>query len=156
MKPQLQRYQSGFGNYGDCHRTCVAMILNMDRDDVPHFMEDLRPGLPATDPASIACEQREAEWLAERGLATTSIPFLPETTLDTILWQLRHTARGAVLLGCGTDAGDHSVVIYEGEIHNPHPNLPITGPMLDGHWWLTFYIVGPNFDPACWCKELRS
>lgn len=42
MKPQTQAtpMRTGpNGESGDCFRTCVAMILDMDRDDVPNFME---------------------------------------------------------------------------------------------------------------------
>ena len=139
MTPQRQLYRDvRQGGHGDCHRTCIAMILDMDRDDVPHFMEHCAPGLPADHPDSIAAEEAERAWLAQRGLAPVSVPFSGDMPLDQLVEQFRRTARGsAVILGCtSSSGGNHSVVLHDGQIHNPNYS-EVVGPMLDGMWWVT-------------------
>jgi len=147
MKPQTQKYQFGEG-FGDCHRTCIAMILNMDRDSVPHFMIDLPPGTPADDLRSKDCTAAEIAWLAQFNLSLVSIPIIGSALLDDVIWQLQMTSHAPVILGCGTIAGNHSVVIHEGIVYNPHPALQITGPMADGFWWITIYSPNDNWGYA--------
>ncbi len=122
------------------------MILNMDRDDVPHFMEHLTPEHAPDSPESLACTRAELDWLAQHGLTFISVPFNGSYTLDELLAQLRGTGDDApVVLGCNTSAGvNHSVVIWRGEVYNPSA-VEITGPMNDGLWWITVYSVGPNW-----------
>lgn len=143
MRPQLQ---SIHGNdierqvYGDCHRTCIAMILDLDRDEVPHFMSDCPPGLPPDDPRSQAAEQAERDWLLARGLVPVYVPYTGDLALTTLLDQLKIVARGtAVILGCTSGrGGNHSVVVYDGLVYNPNEGI-IVGPMQDGMWWVTIY-----------------
>ncbi len=143
---QLNRFGMGNGQTGDCHRTCIAMILNMHRDDVPHFMDGVPPGLPADHPLSLAAEKREVDWLAKRRLTPVSVPFPGEFPLDLLLEQYKALAKDSpFILGCTSGLGTaHSVVIHKGEVYNPNDGY-IDGPMPDGHWWLTFYAVGPKW-----------
>lgn len=143
MKPQLQSIRdndAAAGTFGDCHRTCIAMILDLDRDEVPHFMADCPPGLPPDDPRSVASERAERAWLAGRGLVPVYVPYPGELPLTTLLEQLKVTARGtAVVLGCTSGRGyNHSVVVYEGLVYNPNQGI-ILGPMQDSMWWVTIY-----------------
>jgi len=41
MRPQKQKFahKPDEGVFGDCFRTALAAILDLDRDDVPHFNE---------------------------------------------------------------------------------------------------------------------
>jgi hypothetical protein len=148
VRPQRQAitHDEGRGQFGDCHRTCIAMILNMDRDNVPHFMDGCSNDWPRDHPAWEAAERAEIEWLAQHGLAPISIPYSGELPLADLLAQLERTSRGApVVLGCTSSNGfDHSVVVHEGRIHNPNLST-VAGPMRDGMWWLTIYSVGPNW-----------
>jgi hypothetical protein len=139
MTPQLQRYRFGNeeGVFGDCHRTCIAMILDMDRDDVPHFMDGVHPH---DQEAQFEAEQAEKRWLAERGLAPVYIPFDGKLPLQQLLDQFSGAAHNvAVILGCTSGNGvSHSVVVYAGQVFNPNEGV-ITGPMKDGFWWITIY-----------------
>jgi hypothetical protein len=148
MKPQLQKYlyNDGSGQYGDCHRTCIAMILNMDRDDVPHFMADVPYGCVPGDERSKAAEQLENDWLAARNLATVNWGYDgATTTLEQVIEVVCRLARSPVILGCQSqNRCDHSVVLWEGEIYNPNGG-EIAGPMKDGFWWITAIAVGPNW-----------
>jgi len=63
-KPQHQRFmaQAAPEHRGDCWRTAIAILLGLDRDDVPNFIEaDYWVG--ATE-----------EWLAERGWLWRDVP----------------------------------------------------------------------------------
>lgn len=147
MRPQLQKYINGTdGQSGDCHRTCIAMILNMDRDEVPHFMVNVPPRCPPDDPRSKESVQLELEWLAQHGLTVVNVPFPGDTDIAHLLESLSVLANDApVVLGCSAPNGNHSVVVWRGEIYNP-TNGVIVGPQeLTGFWWLTIYSVGPNW-----------
>jgi hypothetical protein len=144
VTPQKQRYRFAqhAGMFGDCHRTCIAMVLDMHRDDVPHFMAEVPPDLPADHPTSVAALDAEVRWLERRGLAPVSIPFPGDNTLEELLQVMSKLAHGApVLLGCTSSNGsNHSVVIHDGVVHNPNDGS-IAGPMRDGFWWVTVYGV---------------
>jgi hypothetical protein len=148
MKPQLQSIRGNDPEralFGDCHRTCIAMILDLDRDEVPHFMAECPPGLPPDDPRSQAAEQAERDWLLGRGLVPVYVPYPGDLPLTTLLEQLKVTARDtAVILGCKSGRGsNHSVVVYDGLVYNPNEGF-IAGPMTDGMWWVTIYAHATN------------
>lgn len=148
MRPQLQAirtYDPDAGLYGDCHRTCIAMILDMDRDDVPHFMDGVPKNCPPEHPASTRAERLEREWLAERGLTPVYVAYPGDVTLDELMHVLSvMVPEAAVILGCTSSSGsNHSVVYYQGRIYNPNTNQ-IDGPMQDGMWWITIYARATN------------
>jgi hypothetical protein len=158
MKPQLQKYtrnNAEQNEFGDCHRTCIAMILNMSRDHVPHFMHGVDPATPADDPVWQRCEQEELAWLRKRGLTTVHVPLPGETELKTVLEQYKVLGCGApFILGCTSSNGcNHSVVVHDGQVFNPNDGH-IRGPMQDGIWWLTIYSVGPNWRSPRWQDRL--
>jgi hypothetical protein len=160
VRPQKQRYTRNnvaAGEFGDCHRTCIAMILNMHRDDVPHFMDGVDPATPIDDPAWQRCEDAEVAWLHERGLTVVNVPFPGETNPGDVVEMMSNLAHGApVVLGCTSINGcNHSVVICDGKVHNPNDGH-IAGPMRDGFWWLSIYSVGPNWRSPSWRDRLRS
>jgi hypothetical protein len=156
MRPQLQKFRGSQvdGQFGDCYRTCVAMILNMDRDDVPHFAEDVPPGTPGDDPLTHDSFDREREWAAQHGLSMVSIPFPGEVPLETLLEQFGgHGRPGAapVILNCSLVPGGapHAVVMFEQRIYDPL-GLPEDWrryPTPDGFWWVQIYTVGANWMP---------
>jgi hypothetical protein len=148
VRPQKQRYQGrGDGEFGDCHRTCIAMILNMRRDDVPHFMDGMSSETPPDDPAWTRCEDEEIAWLSKRGLTAVNVAFPSENDVATLIEMMSNLAHGApfILGGTASNGAHHSVVVHEGVIYNPNDNAPLTGPQQNGYWWLTIYSVGPNW-----------
>jgi hypothetical protein len=155
---QRQRFARHAGLVGDCHRTCIAMILNMNRDDVPHFMAKLTPDMPADHPLCKEAEQAEIKWLRPYGLVPVNVAYPGETPLETVLELTKQLMHGApVILGCRSGNGcNHSVVIWDGRVYNPNDGF-IAGPMNDGYWWLTIYSVGPNWDGRPnWLDRLRE
>lgn len=142
MTPQLQRYRTAAdGAYGDCYRTCLAMVLDMDRDDVPHFGADLKPGTPVDDPRHIACDQAERAWLADHGVVPLLFPFHAEMGLPALADQIMcHNQGGATIIMCSLDGiCNHVVVAYGGKLYDPlghiHPAryMPCVG---DGFYWM--------------------
>ena len=155
MRPQLQaiRHAEADGQFGDCHRTCIAMILDLDRDEVPHFMDGVPNTADAEAPESKAAEQAERDWLAARGLVPIHWGYDGSTPLSEVLAVLERTTRGsAVILGCTSGRGfNHSVVVYEGRVYNPAGGGgTIAGPMRDGYWIVTAYahLTQPIADPV--------
>jgi hypothetical protein len=143
MRPQLQSirdHNEDSSQFGDCHRTCIAMILDLDRDEVPHFMDGVPMNAPADSPEYLAAEAAERAWLAERGLTPVYVAYDGSIGLDELLTVLAVTVKdAAVILGCTSSSGvNHSVVYYRGSIYNPNINT-IAGPMRDGFWWVTIY-----------------
>jgi len=143
VRPQLQAirtYDPDAGLYGDCHRTCIAMILDMDRDEVPHFMDGVPKNAASDSPECVRAELDERAWLATQGLTPVNVAYPGDLSLAQLMELLAFVTReAAVIVGCTSSSGtNHSVVYYQGRIFNPNTNT-IVGPMKDGMWWITIY-----------------
>jgi hypothetical protein len=81
MKFQKQKFKHApaNGTIGDCHRTCVAMMLDLDRDEVPHWTEENWENVPIT------CELEKA-WLKERGYAPLYLKIFAPTVDEVLNW----------------------------------------------------------------------
>lgn len=152
MKPQKQlfRHRPQDGVYGDCHRTAIAIVLDLDAADVPHFMDASAYAGSAED-AHDRCEA----WLNERGIATINILFpgaVPVEEILTTIAACNPRGRPAFILGGTSKNGvNHSVVACDGEIVcDPSQNdSGIVGPCDDGFYWLTFFgHLDATKDPA--------
>lgn len=139
MKPQKQlfRHQPADGVFGDCHRTAIAIVLDLEAKDVPHFMD----GGQAAEAAHKACEA----WLNARGISTITMLFDGATLLKDILSTVagvnRHSKPTYLLLGTSRSRVNHCVVCCAGRIVCD-PSLDdsgIIGPCEDGYYWLTFF-----------------
>jgi len=123
------------------------MVLDLDRDDVPHFMEHVPPGQGATEPESMAAEQAERDWVAQRGLSIINVPIDGDATLDMVLASLGTWVRDtAVVLGGRSERGNcHSVVFYRGRVYDPSgPGCRLVGPQPSGFWFVTIYARATN------------
>lgn len=142
MKPQkqLNRHRPAEGVYGDCHRTALAIVLNMDAKDVPHFMD----GTPGTGNAEDAHDRIEA-WLNARGICTINVLFPGEVPRDEVLQTVSLTNHRSVpvfiLGGMSKNGVNHSVVCCDGKIacDPSQDDSGIVGPCDDGFYWLTFF-----------------
>lgn len=141
MKPQkqLNRHRPEEGIYGDCHRTALAVILDMDAKDVPHFMDQR-----AWSNGEAAHDAIEA-WLNERGICTINVLYPGTMDLDDILSTIalcNHRSWPAYILGGQSrNKVNHSVVCCDGKIACD-PSLDdsgIVGPCDDGFYWVTFF-----------------
>lgn len=130
---QKFRHKPDEGIFGDCARTVLACLLELPRDDVPHFYE------VENDPDFHAKMDR---WLADRGLDRISIVFNGDQTVEEVLRSvsflnpcLRFQLMGTSKTGC-----NHVVICKDGKIdHDPSiNNSGIVGPCNDGFYWIEF------------------
>ncbi|HQS18813.1 phosphoadenosine phosphosulfate reductase family protein [Reyranella sp.] len=154
MKPVKQRYGSSDSKleFGDCLRACIASVLELPLDDVPHFTW----GAMAERHATV----REAwgslrMWLRARniGLLTYDIPC--STLPEALAWcHLRNPDAHLILGGMGRGGQGHVCVIHKGAIvHEPTPRGDDDGPSLvgpapDGDWAGKFVALAFEYRPT--------
>jgi len=146
VTPQLQKYRTreqaeADGTHGDCYRTCLAMVLDVDRDAVPHFMGDVPPGTPTDDPRHIESVQAERAWLREHhDVVPVCTAFDPaRMDLHDIAGQFHaHSPDVAAILMCSLGGpANHVVVSYGGRLYDPLGDVDPASyrPCIDGLWW---------------------
>lgn len=135
MKPQRQLIEHcpEEGRYGDCQRTCVAAILDMDAADVPHFC-DYGERRPRDHPEN--WEKLQNAWLAERGLGTFTIAYSGRASFEQVMeWTSKQSPTvPMILMGKSRSGGNHVVVVLNGEIVCDPSGNGIVGPSLDNTW----------------------
>lgn len=102
------------GTHGDCLRACVASVLDMQPEDVPHFMHDACDGETGL--------RRLTDWLAQYNLGTFRAYYPGDASVDDILLQNSVFNPEAVylLFGMTASGGGHVVVCRGGAIdHDP-------------------------------------
>ena len=117
------------GTYGDCIRACVASILELTPDQVPHFVHD--------NCAPVEANRRLREFLATLGYAPFVMGFEGSDTLDDVLTHMREQNPNVIYMLFGrTDCGDHVIVCRGGEVaHDPAwYSSPLIGPGSSGYW----------------------
>lgn len=134
-RKQLFRHDPANGVYGDCHRTAIACLLDLEPDQVPHFGSDY------TD--SEAFHRREKEWLASNGWCAVSNAF--DAPLDLVLRaQASINPDVYYLLGGKSRTGCGHTVIACGDCIVWDPSLDdsgIVGPFdSDGFYWVTWLV----------------
>lgn len=138
MKPVPQRitdHDPARGLYGDCFKCCLASILELPYEDVPHFFA-YNSGDPW--PGWDAC----IDWLGERGMFLFYQNF-QEHQLDAQL--TRRWLNGYHFMfgrAKGLPESSHCVVGLRGRmVFNPHPNKTLVfGPYIDYNYGIA--IVG--------------
>ena len=78
FQKQKYRHRPEEGIFGDCHRTCIASLLGIDRDSVPHW------GIHFDDPEKFF-EEANA-YLKSQNIRTISIPCIFDTVEDCLNW----------------------------------------------------------------------
>ena len=111
--------------YGDCLRACIATVLDLDADEVPHFADMGR--------SSDAAFKLMRSWAWQQGLA----PFLVAYGDDPreVFTDLNPDSV-YVLFGGTSDGTDHCVVCRGGKVvHNPAwYGSSLVGPTSQGYW----------------------
>ena len=140
LQKQANRHLPEEGIYGDCHRTCIAMLLGIDRDEVPHFLHD--------DPGAGVFRDRVDEWLGERGLCEFFMIWNGDQPVEDIIMTVENLNPGApfILGGKSRTGVNHSVVCQAGEMFDPSlTDAGIIAPTEpDGFYWVTFVVGFPN------------
>lgn len=116
--------------YGDCVRACVASLMDLQSEEVPHFYHDNAPG-------DVALGERFTDWLAARGYTPFFVGYDGSMTCDEVLAgmaELNSTVH--YMLFGSTESGGHVVVCRGGAIvHDPSwYSSPLVGPGKDGMW----------------------
>ncbi len=139
MLKQKQKFKHDPDNdvWGDCFRTCIASLLDLDANIVPHFAH----GCNTTEEWE-KCYQQTDEWLKERGLYFVQIPLTGD--LETILEMMNNSNPTLNFLICGESKNgtNHNVVCRGGEIVCD-PSLDdsgIVGPTDEGVIWVEFLV----------------
>lgn len=118
------------GTYGDCLRACVATILDLNTEDVPHFYHD--------DCAPEEGNQRLRDWLAKRGLGAYWVGYPGDISVDEIITSVSENGQGIpfILYGETAYGGQHVVVCRDGKkVHDPAwAAAPFVGPGNSGQW----------------------
>lgn len=124
------KHEPANGEWGDCLRASLASILELQIDEVPHFMD----GGPSAGDLDAAM----AGWLELRGLGQVVIHAPGE--LAAILKNLESVAPGAFYLLGGTSRNglEHCVVGCGGSIAHDPSDACIVGPLSNGHYRIVF------------------
>ncbi|MBT2142704.1 MULTISPECIES: hypothetical protein [unclassified Rhodanobacter] len=139
-RKQLYRHKPEEGQIGDCFRTSIACLLDLEPAAVPHFgVSDF----DASGRAAKHSQTAEAEaWLAERGLAQVHVAYGGE--LDDVLAAVGSlNPKAYYLLGGRSRTGVNHAVIGCGNRIAWDPSLTdagIVGPCSDGLFWVTFIV----------------
>jgi hypothetical protein len=140
MTPQKQKYRHDPDNgvFGDCYRTCLAMLLGLPRDDVPHYVTTMDP-----DAWKETVQPKYDSWLSDRGLIEVAIAYACD--LDTLLslYELMNPKAHYMLTGKSGTGCNHVVVCRGGEIVcDPAQNdSGIVDKTDDGFLWVSFLAV---------------
>lgn len=133
---QKYRHRPEKGQIGDCWRTCIACLLGLERDDVPHFYED------CWDVDYVGLNKTK-EWLETHfGLTIMTFPMLADSvdcvTNAMASWNpnLRY-----MLTGTSPRGTCHVVIASNGRI--------LHDPALDGGG-----LIGPHSDKLFWIDML--
>lgn len=136
---QLITHDPDNGRYGDCYRTCIASILNIESPAlVPHFYGD----------DGVQIKQSRA-WLSRRGLSLAHFYFDGTSPLDAIMDNSAALSPGSPLILSGLSAlgCNHSVVVLDGQIACDPSGNGIVGPCTDGYWWIAVICAGLGYRP---------
>jgi len=131
---QLFKHDPDNGVIGDCQRTAIACILNLDVEEVPHFGE--KHWLD-----TVAFNKAIDDWLELRNLACVNSCY--DCSLETVLeWQNNNPNCYYMLVGESGNGTNH-VVIGRGDkiIHDPAIDCSgIVGPDNQGLYWVTHLV----------------
>lgn len=140
---QLYRHRPEVGEIGDCHRTVLACLLNLNPLEVPHFGEmdwDIENKCFKEDGSF---HRYVKDYLYTKGLTTIDILF--DCTLENVLQHLGCINPNIyyILGGISNNSVNHSVIGCGGEIiWDPGIDNPgIIGPCKpDGYYWVTYLV----------------
>ena len=134
---QLNIHSPENGIYGDCFRTALACLLDMNPYDIPNFAEDEKFN---KDEISVA-----NEWLEKKGYVIISIAYPKEILLKDIMESMKIINPGIhyLLIGESRSGVDHNVICKNDKIvHDTSmDNSGIVGPAKEGYWWINFLGV---------------
>lgn len=139
LQKQAFKHRPENGIDGDCTRTCVAMLLGVQRDQVPHEHG-------ANSPEDYAAWKERISAMFGIRFVTIALPPQDGWTLADYCEFALGRGQGMPLMlgGYSGNGTNHSVVIdADGTIRDPaQDDSGIHGPCTDGFYWLE-WIVRP-------------
>lgn len=132
---QLFRHDPENGVYGDCMRTSLACIMDLEPEDVPHFMDG--------DPDVAEFNLRIQTWLGEYDLRLFEFPMNADGPEGVIHWMASLVPGMPFLLaGTSRNSTDHQVVVDPvGKIHDPAlDDSGIVRACSDGYYWVGLLV----------------
>lgn len=126
------------GTIGDCHRACIASLLELDAEDVPHFYD-----YPMDEGHEKGTEAQRM-WLADQGLDYIELP-IGGPTVSGALHFISHYTGELHYLFCGkSKTGNLHIVVARKDqiVHDPSFGDPhgIVGPDDAGYFWAGFIV----------------
>ena len=143
MWKQKQRWLHGEdGHMGDCYRTAIACYLGVERDSVPHFVEEYE-----NDAEKVS--RGVGSWLRERGLGIVEVPVPGELTFEDVVGLGRSWFNGIdrLIIGGVSVRGTNHVVVWDeadgvwdpSRLCGDDPRL--RGPQVDQEGVTTFWWI---------------
>ena len=135
FRNQLYRNEPHNEIYGDCQRTVIACLLDLEPHAVPHFVQN-----QYTTPGYDWQDAMEA-FLNERGLTYTEIQLTGEASLSDVLSTRISFPDHYYILAGMSPRGVNHVVIGCGDkiVWDPHPDATgLIGPLNYGVWEMAF------------------
>lgn len=131
-------------SYGDCFRTCVAVMLDLPAEQVPHVFSRGEDG-PTAHAAMDA-------WLAGRGLELMWVIYPGDTTtLEQVMrsFEVNNPGLPVMIGGLSRPGCGHFIVAQHGEVAcDPAPGrdneAALIGPHDDGMWVVGILVARLN------------
>jgi len=135
QRHQLFRHEPHNEIYGDCQRTAVACLLDIEPHRVPHFVQNhyTRPGYD--------WQAAMEDFLNQHGYTFTDVQLNGEATLEDVLQTRTFFPDHYYILAGKSPRGTNHVVIGLGTriAWDPHPDGGgLIGPLDYGVWEMTF------------------
>ena len=145
---QLHRHDPENGVWGDCHRTALACLLNLQPQQVPHYIGEHE--LAKTQGCEFDWELAQEKWLNRLGYTSVDIVFgngEPDPDLERLqsifsFMEQRNPDIYYLLGGRSPRHTNHTVVCRGGSFEwDPHPDGGfLVGPMDHGYYEVTFLL----------------
>ncbi len=137
---QLHLHRPEQNQYGDCWRTCIACILNVPPNNIPHYYEQLwKEGENISQEVHAATN----EFLADAGYGVQYIEIPVQCDEEQLRVYISHYFKDMyVIVGCNSKNGGHSVIMkgYDYMWDPAIDNSGCVGPMEDGYYWIGFLV----------------
>ena len=131
---QKYKHNPDEGIMGDCARTSIACLLNLDRDEVPHFAQ--------MDQTAEGFYTAVKDWLQQRGLTPFYVIY-EDTPLDDVLNAVGslNSCIQYILIGKSKSGTMHCVCCQAGKIIHDvsQGNVGVVAPDDEGCYSLMFF-----------------
>lgn len=141
MKPvaTITKHNPETGLIGDCDRACLASLLELPSDSVPHFFD-----YPPEDGGDRGHAEK-CKWLEAHGYTWADIPLQLETINDALSWAERYLPASLhyQVTAQSKNGSGHAVIAKRGEIvwdptyHDDESGHGLVAP-IDGVVWVGF------------------